>query len=293
VACYRRVGATSTCRRLRAFGKSSPRLWERIAFEGWEWPGQIAIWLATKRDLVRVVDLTAMSPLGNACLLGALAGGAVEELTLQLDQIKQDFHTTVLCLPRLRELTISLSPGYENYVSWGGKLHGCGIGFTHLPQLTSLRLRYCEPAKVGTLKLAEMPQLREFELRTWDLGHDHPVLTSELAGLGSLTALTSLTLSLGDLYEHEADTKVPALPQLRVLNLTKTHRSLEPEMSVAGPLAVSCEWERLTQLSALSLSECRLTEVPEAVLCLPKLQVRPCCSQLGSHASPAGEEAAA
>ncbi len=227
-----------------------------MVFEEHVKPGAVAIWLGPKRNVVRAVDLWWLHTAGSCCLLGALAGGAVEELTLLFSGGLQDFPTGTLCLPRLRKLT------FLNQTEEALDLMG---GFAHLPLLASLRLRRCNVGRGDSLGLAGLSQLRELEF--WmtpqdDLGAVVSELEEDLASLNTLTHLTSISLSLFDDLWTLEPIDLSALKHLRALDLTK-----------CGAGVANRNYKSLTRLSALSLADCGLWRLSKAMLRLPELKV--------------------
>ena len=125
-----------TCKRLLAFGAARPRLWERVLVSCDEQRvGDLAAWLAARRHLVKVADLWRVEVYASTVrLLGTLAGGAVEELSIVTpgDPVNLD----MLHLPRLRKLSIWMT----EYLIDEAQLQG---SCSQLQALESLRVRNC------------------------------------------------------------------------------------------------------------------------------------------------------
>ena len=94
--------------------------------------GELAAWLNPRRHMVKAIDFSWLQYYSSAvCLLGALAGGALEELTLETGM--EEVNLGMLHLPRLRKLSLFMIDSFNDPMS----LHG---DCSRLPALHSLRV---------------------------------------------------------------------------------------------------------------------------------------------------------
>ena len=142
-----------------AFGSAQPRLWERVRISCFpygrdeERVGDMAVWLGAKRHLVKAVDLSQVVGFAyTGCLLGALAGGTCEELAIVTPL--ESVHLGMLCLPRLRKLSIaSLEYDFEAHSGRQETLELNG-SFSRLAGLQSLRVRSRKRVHCGVAGLS-------------------------------------------------------------------------------------------------------------------------------------------
>ena len=144
----RRVCALSTCKRLLAFGTARPRLWERVSYSGdvlaalgeefleEERVGEVAAWLIPRRHLVKTIKLSFLRWPSMSCLLGALAGAALEELAMSA--CVTPVNLGLIHLPRLRKLSITMIEIDDDEEEDHTELEG---SCSRLPALHNLRVR--------------------------------------------------------------------------------------------------------------------------------------------------------